>query len=176
MKIEPLIRKASAANAQSIFDIRIAAINSQCTGHYAAHDLELWTAGAMSPQFVQMVANKAYVVMLGERVVACGMVDLESGQVDAVFVLPELTGQGVGRAMMAHLEHLAIKAGLTHLKLDSTLNAAPFYRLLGFSGDAVASYCSSGGLSLACIPMLKHLPAAAVTGALPRHSRACSRG
>lgn len=167
MKIEPLIRKASAANAQSIFDIRIAAINSQCTGHYAARDLELWTAGAMSPQFVQMVANKAYVATVGERVVASGMVDLASGQVDAVFVLPELTGRGVGRAMMAHLEQLAIKAGLKHLKLDSTLNAAPFYRSLGFSGDAVARYCSSSGLSLACIPMIKHLPASATKDALP---------
>jgi len=159
MKSVPLIRKATAADAQSIFDIRIAAINSQCTGYYAADDLARWTAGAMSPQFVQMMTDEAYVAMVGERVAGSGMVDLDSGQIDAVFVLPELMGQGLGRAMMLHLEHLAIRAGLAQLKLDSTLNAAPFYRSLGFTGDAVASYCSSGGLSLACIPMIKRLPA-----------------
>jgi GNAT superfamily N-acetyltransferase len=159
MKNNLLIRKATAADAKSIFDIRIAAINSQCAGHYAAHDLALWTVGVMSPQFVQMVAEKAYVAAVGERVVASGMVDLASGQIDAVFVLPELMEQGIGRAMMLHLEQLAIKAGLTQLKLDSTLNAAPFYRSLGFTGDAVASYCTSGGLPLACVPMIKRLSA-----------------
>jgi GNAT superfamily N-acetyltransferase len=156
-----LIRKATAADAQSIFDIRIAAINSQCTGHYAADDLARWTAGAMSPQFVQMVVDKAYVATIGDQVVASGMVDLASGHVDAVFVSPKLMGQGIGRAMMLHLESLARAAGLEQLKLDSTLNAASFYRSLGFAGDAVASYCSSGGLSLACIPMVKRLPVAA---------------
>jgi GNAT superfamily N-acetyltransferase len=159
MKNSPLIRKATAVDAQSIFDIRILAINNQCSGHYAADDLARWTAGVMSPQFVQMVEDRAYIATIGDQVVASGMIDLDSGQVDAVFVSPKLMGQGLGRAMMLHLEFLARAAGLAQLKLDSTLNAAAFYRSLGFSGDTVASYCSSGGLSLACIPMIKRFPA-----------------
>ena len=167
MKSKPLIRKASAADAQSIFDLRIAAINSQCADHYAAHDLARWTKGTMTPQFERMVMDKAHVAMVGGQVVASGMVDLVSGQIDAVFVQPEYMGQGVGRAIMQHLEQLAIAAGLRQLKLDSTLNAAPFYRSLGFCGDAVASYCTSSSLPLDCIPMIKNLPVAASQGASP---------
>ena len=119
----------------------------------------------MSPQFVRMVEDKAYVAIIGDQVAASGMVDLASGQVDAVFVSPNLMGRGIGRAMMLHLESLARAAGLGQLKLDSTLNAASFYRSLGFNGDAVVSYCSSGGLSLACIPMIKRFPVAAMKDA-----------
>ncbi len=159
MTTETQIRKATTADAQAIFYIRIAAINSQCTGHYPAHDLEVWTTWKWSQQFVQMIEDKAYVATLGDKVVASGMVDLGSGQVDAVFVHPSLMRRGIGRMMMAHLERLAIKVGLAQLKLDATLNAAPFYRSLGFVGDTVSSYCSSSGVSLACIPMTKRLPA-----------------
>ncbi|MDD5057267.1 MAG: GNAT family N-acetyltransferase [Sideroxydans sp.] len=159
MTNEIKIRKATAADAQAIFDIRIAAINGQCTGHYPAHDLEVWTTWNWSQPFVQMIADKAYVATVGDKVVASGMVDLGSGQVDAVFVHPSQMRRGIGRMMMAYLEHLAIGAGLAQLKLDATLNAVPFYRSLGFVGDTVSSYCSSSGVSLACIPMIKRLPA-----------------
>ena len=159
--IEPLIRKAATSDAQSIFDLRIAAINSQCTSHYAAPDLEMWTAGPMSPSFVNMVEDKAYVAMLGDKVVASGMIDLESGKIDAVFVLPSLMRQGIGGRMMAHLEQLARDAGLHQVRLDATLNAAPFYRAEGFTGDVIAKYCTSAGLPLDCIPMTKELSASA---------------
>ena len=156
MKIEKiLIRKALNADAQSIFDIRIAAINSQCKVYYANQDLEIWTAGILSAHFVKMVEELGYVATVGGEVVGTGMIDLESGQIDAIFVHPSLMGRGIGRKMMDYLENLAIETGLVRLRLDSTLNAAPFYRAVGFVGNAVAEYKSPSGLSLDCIPMEK---------------------
>lgn len=152
-----LIRKATIADAQSVFNIRIAAINSQCIRHYAPKDLEEWTAGTMSAHFVKMIEDICYVATVKDVVVGTGMIDLGSGQIDAIFVQPLLMGRGIGRRMMSYLECLAIAAGLTQLRLDSTLNAAPFYRELGFVGDTVSKYKSQSGISLDCIPMVKGL-------------------
>jgi hypothetical protein len=58
---------------------------------------------------------------------------------------------------MAHLEDLAIASGLGIIHLDATLNAVSFYRAMGFEGEKMAVYASSLGVSLACVPMIKHL-------------------
>jgi GNAT superfamily N-acetyltransferase len=82
-----------------------------------------------------------------------------TGRIDAVFVDPECMGQGVGSRVMQHLERLAVSLGIAELSLDSTLNAAPFYRALGYVGDQPSAFQSPRGFSLACVPMSKRLQA-----------------
>ncbi len=151
------IRKASIDDAATSFAIRRAAILARCQGHYPPDDLAIWTSGDMSPAFAARVADKFHVAEVGGLVVGTGMIDLASGRIDAVFVLPAYMGRGVGRALMDHLEQLARQAGLGCIELESTLNAAAFYRALGFEGEGRATYASSLGVSLACVPMVKWL-------------------
>lgn len=151
------IRKACAADAASAWDIRNAAILSQCPAHYPAELLAIWTSGDMTEEFVEFVAEKFYVATVGDEVVGTGAIDLQSGQLDALFVRPDMMRRGVGRQMVAHLETVARAAGLTRLTLDSTLNAAAFYRRCGFVGDAVGTYHSPRGITLECIPMVKDI-------------------
>ena len=151
------IRKACKVDAQEIWDIRKAAISSQCKGHYSPKELEIWTNGEMTNQFMDAIEDSFYVATLDGRVVGTGMINLESGKVDAIFVHPSHMRTGIGRQVLLHLEKLALDAGLTLLSLDSTLNAAPFYREHGFVGDSVAKYESPRGISLSCIPMIKSL-------------------
>ena len=151
------IRKARREDAQAAWDIRNAAIKSQCVGYYSSEALAIWTAGEISEQFMTVVEHHFYVATIADRIVGTGMVNLESGQVDAIFVHPSHMGMGVGKKLLAHLESLARSVGLTQLHLESTLNAAPFYRACGFLGERVAQYQSPRGLSLDCIPMNKSL-------------------
>ncbi|MGC5702488.1 GNAT family N-acetyltransferase [Pseudomonas sp. NFXW11] len=152
-----LIRKAQAGDAQRVFDIRNQAILHQCSGHYPAADLQVWTAGSLGDYFIEVLEQTGHVAVVEGQVRASGMLDLASGQVDAVFVDPACMGQGLGRQMMSYLEQQALQAGLSHLILDSTLNAADFYRHCGFVGERIAQYQSPRGLTLACVPMIKHL-------------------
>lgn len=153
------IRKATKEDARQIFEIRIAAIRHQCAGHYSKESLDLWTGGEMSDKFVEWMAAACHVAAIESTILGTGILDLESGQIDAVFVHPDVMGKGIAQAMMRHLEHLARNAGLAQMKLDSTLNAAAFYRKCGFVGDAVSTYESKKGISLDCIPMIKQLSA-----------------
>ena len=151
------LRKATANDAETSFAIRREAILSQCRGHYPQATLDTWTAGSMSETFARRVADAFYVATIDGMVVGTGMIDLASGKIDAVFVLPDHMGQGIGRALVNHLERMAADAGLDAIHLESTLNAAPFYRALGFEGEAVSTYHSTLGVSLACVPMVKSL-------------------
>ena len=54
-------------------------------------------------------------------------------------------------------EVLARSHELQELKLDATLNAAPFYRSLGFESEEITPYRSPRGLTMDCVPMTKRL-------------------
>lgn len=154
------VRKATLDDAQRVLDIRREAIRARCRDHYPWRDLEIWTSGDLSETFAKRVAGHFHAAIVDGQVVGTGMVDLTDGRIDAVFVLPEYMGQGIGRAMMHHLEGLARHAGLREVRLDATLNAVPFYRANGFEGEGTAVYHSSLGVSLTCVPMTKQLRSA----------------
>jgi GNAT superfamily N-acetyltransferase len=147
------LRKATAADASAAWEIRNAAIRHACRGFYDDDLLARWTAGEMPEEFAAFVAEHFYVAVVNEKVVGTGAVNLGTGQVDAIFVLPDWMGQGIGRQMIAFLVDRARSAGLAELKLESTLNAAPFYRRCGFVGDVRGTYQSPRGFSLPCYPM-----------------------
>jgi GNAT superfamily N-acetyltransferase len=155
--LKTTIRKALADDAAVAWQIRNAAINSECKGHYPAELLAIWSDGPATEEFAQFVAEHVFVATIDETVVGTGMIDCSTGRVDAIFVRPDMLRRGIGRQIVSFLEGVARTAGLTELTLDSTLNAAAFYRSCGFVGDTAAKYRSPRGVTLDCIPMTKRL-------------------
>jgi GNAT superfamily N-acetyltransferase len=152
-----IIRKATAADAAAAWEIRNAAILSQCQGHYPQESLALWTNGTITDEFIHFVAEQLYVATVHDAVVATGMVNRTTGRLDAMMVRPDMMRRGIGTQMVSFLEDMARAAGLSKLTLDSTLNAAGFYRRCGFVGDVVEKFQSPRGITLDCIPMTKVL-------------------
>ena len=155
------IRKAERNDAQAAFEVRNRAILSKCTGHYSEQQLQTWISGSISEAFEKTVEKSFYVAVKDGEIVATGMITFETGMVDAIFVDPDQMGYGLAKAMINHIEKLAVSAGLTVLKLESTLNAASFYRSCGFEGDEVSTYQSAKGVTLSCVPMVKKLQSSA---------------
>jgi len=106
---------------------------------------------------VNLVEEKLHVGAIDGTVACTGSIDLLTGQVDAIFVRPDVMGVGIGARLLDYLETIAIDSGLKRLTLDSTLNAAPFYRKRGFVGDQIRTYQSPRGILLPCIPMAKDI-------------------
>ena len=152
-----VIRKAVRADVDACWEIRHLSVLRECGPLYPAEQLEAWTGGVASRAFAAAVEDCFLVATVDGRVVATGMLSLGTGKIDAIFVHPDFMRRGIASAMVGHLEELARYERLPRLVLDSTLNAAPFYRGLGFVGDAVARYPSARGLQLDCIPMIKDL-------------------
>ncbi len=151
------VRKACAADAVAVWEIRNAAILNQCKGHYPPESLAIWTSGAIDDGFIEFVVEQFYVATIDDEVVGTGMIDCSTGRVDGIFVRPDMMRHGIGRQLVSFLEDLGRAAGLTQLTLDATLNAAEFYRRCGFLGEAIGTYQSPRGIRLDCVPMTKML-------------------
>lgn len=151
------IRKACADDAAAAWEIRNAAILSQCQGHYPPELLAIWTNGAFPDEFIQFVVEQFYVAVVDDAVVGTGMINRDTGHLDAIMVRPDMMRRGIGKQMVSFLEDIGRAAGLTKLTLDSTLNAAEFYRSCGFVGEAKGMFQSLRGIALDCVPMTKVL-------------------
>ena len=151
------MRKATRADAQAIWDLRNASIMVKCKGYYPDATLRKWTSGVPAEPFYGDVQRDCYLAIDSEGIAGFGMIDLERARVKSLFVHPRHVAKGIGKLILSHLENLARNAGLEQLSLDSSLNAAPFYRTCGFTGDAAGKYESANGVILDCIPMSKRL-------------------
>ncbi|MCD9481578.1 GNAT family N-acetyltransferase [Photobacterium phosphoreum] len=151
------IRKAIKSDVQVIYDLRSRAIIEKCSAYYSKEQLALWTQGGVSDVLVQDIIETFYVSETDGRIIGSGKLNTETGMVDAIFVEPEYFGRGAAKQMLAFIEKLGKKHGLSLLRLESTLNAAPFYRSCGFIGDKLSTYNSPRGICLDCIPMEKSL-------------------
>ena len=151
------IRKAARSDAKDIFDIISRAILDQCPAYYSEEQLSLWTQGEMSETFIADVGATFYVSEVDGQVIGSGKINTQTGLVDAIFVDPGFFGKGAAKMMLQFLEGLANQHNLPLMKLESTLNAAAFYRSCGFIGDELSTYHSPRGISLDCIPMEKCL-------------------
>jgi len=151
------IKRATPEDANAAFDIRREAIRSQCIGAYTAEQMALWTRGSADDGYSTLMDKPFYLGWVNDEPVATGMLDLDNNEVGALFVLPQFTGRGYGKAMLDHLEALARELELAEVVLDATLNAASFYRACGYVGEQPAIYHSPSGLELACIPMTKRI-------------------
>ncbi|MCL9783709.1 GNAT family N-acetyltransferase [Vibrio sp. S4M6] len=151
------IRKAQRKDSEELFDLRIQAIKAKCINHYSTEQIEHWTSGSVNEQFQSDVEAKFYITEFEGEMVGSGMLDEKSGMVDAIFIAPKFMGKGAAAIMIQFLESKAREKGLKQLKLQSTLNAAKFYRSQGFIGEDISIYRSPKGLELACVPMEKSL-------------------
>jgi GNAT superfamily N-acetyltransferase len=149
------IEKARTEDAEAVWNLRSNALRTQCAGHYDAELLAKWSDACAPEGFAATVADGFYVIRDGERITACGLIALEKGSIEALFVDPTAFGKGYGRAMLHHLQTLAQQHGMKRLRLNATLNAAGFYRACGFTGEALGKHHSPSGFELDCVSMEK---------------------
>lgn len=89
-----IVRHATVADAQALLDLRKAAILAGCAGFYTEEVLIAFTDVEVNPAFLSMLAGQFYVAEEAGCMVGSGMIDLASGQVDAIFVAPQAAGRG----------------------------------------------------------------------------------
>ena len=113
----------------------------------------------MRPEkYVEAIERYEFFVAEEEGVVVgFGELGQEAGEIQGLYVSPDVAGRGVGRKLLSTLEARARAHGLGSLSLTSSLNAVSFYERAGFKAVEELTQTISPGVERASVRMFKDL-------------------
>jgi GNAT superfamily N-acetyltransferase len=153
-----MIRQAVRDDLASIARIHSGAVRAIGSAEYTAEQLDAWALPREPASYEQSMRDKEFLVAVdGEAIIGFGVLNRNSSEIQAVYVDPEATGRGVGRALLHGLEDRARAFGLRALCLHASLNAVRFYRRAGY--EAVEEICHRlpSGIEIPSVAMTKSL-------------------
>lgn len=154
-----IIRPAVASDVDAIWRVHTTAIEATCAGHYGKDVIAAWIERLKPESYRSVVARGGVVVAEYEsQAVGFGQIDVATGEIQAVYVAPDAQCQGVGAAVLAHLEALATREGISRITLKATINAEAFYASRGWRSVGRALNKITQEIGLTCIAMEKQLP------------------
>lgn len=129
---DPEIRPAVAADAEALSSL---AFRSKAHWGYSIEfmaackdELTYTTAIIEAPQF------HFYVCEIDQQIAgfyALEVLDANSAELDALFVLPRLIGNGIGKALVTHCRTVATRLGMQTITIQGDPNADAFYVAVG---------------------------------------------
>jgi len=153
-----ICRAATAADLAALWPLRTRAVRARCAAHYPATVIETWSASAPPASLAELVNLGSAVVAEEDGALAgFAVLDLASGEVDAVFVEPRHQGRGIALDLLRWLEGLAQGRGVQRLFLSASLNAVAFYERAGFMRVRDEVYAHRSGIGIASVFMEKML-------------------
>lgn len=152
------LRQATDDDRPGICTVHVRAIRETCSRSYSPEQVSVW-ADLLSPDSYSGVLKERVLVVATDEgaVVGFGQLNPNTGEVDAVYVLPDRQGEGIGRLLLVDLEARARARGIRMLELSATLNAVPFYAQAGYTRRHVAVHRLPTGVELECVRMDKKL-------------------
>lgn len=135
-------RKGDEATLRSIFH---ASIHGLAGTDYTPEQLQAWAPTEYDEGTWAELMQSLQPFLAERDGTVVGYADLQpDGYIDHFFVAGPHAGQGVGRALMAHLHDIARQRGLTELWAKVSLNAEPFFRTQGFLVEERLSFLLRG--------------------------------
>lgn len=141
------IREATAADAPALCDVHVASITGLGPEAYDDRQVEAWARGREPGDYpIETDETHVLVAEREDRVVGFGWLkpaaddyvehDVDA-EITAVYVHPNVAGEGIGSGIYERLEARARDAGATSLGLWASRNAVAFYEAHGFEGVTV---------------------------------------
>lgn len=130
------IRRYAAGEETSLRAIFRSSVHGLACRNYTPVQIEAWSPSEESAELREqwlhrIQKNQPWVVEVNGDLAA--FADLQqSGYIDHFFVAAEFAGQGIGQALMLHLQQVAISCGIVTLSAHVSLTAQPFFRRFGF--------------------------------------------
>ena len=153
-----IIRKAELEDCPSIARVHTSAIRAISTSLYTPEEIESWAIPHTPERYQQSISSKEfYVAVDDDAIVGFGVLNQVSGEIDAVYVSPDVGRRGVGLMILSWLEKRGRALGLPVLTLNAAMNAVGFYQRAGYVALEKSKYQLSSGVEIACIPMVKRL-------------------
>jgi putative acetyltransferase len=153
------VRQAAQEDREAISSVYVSAIRELAKTHYTAEQIEAWV-GSRRPEYSQSTieAGRTYVAEYEGQIAGYGIIELETEQVQAVYVSPDHARKGIGTAVLQALEQAAVLAGIVTVRLTASLNAVGFYQKAGYLEVARTTHTlGDGATKMPCVVMQKRL-------------------
>lgn len=116
---------------------RLAEITRRClrevnSRDYPAHVIDRMCAHFTAERYIQLSGNRRIYVAEDNRGQVAGTVSRDGNKIFSMFVDPDMTGQGIGRQLVRHIEILAARDGYHHMETGASITAHGFYHKLGY--------------------------------------------
>ena len=152
------VRPACDADLDAVLAVHIDSICRVCKDFYSPEQIAAWVGCKRREDYVRVVSEGTiFVAVDHSRVVGFGNLNPERDRITGMYVAPEFIGCGVGGLLITELERLAINGETTTIYLESTLNAVPFYEVMGYVRTGETSHIMPGGMEIGAVCMEKVL-------------------
>jgi len=133
---EVTLRPYVPADARRCVEIFRSSIEELAAEGYDADQREAWASAADDEEkFAARLAGALTLIAVIEGA-AAGFASLKGGDViDMLYVDPEFTGRGAGRALVDALTKLAAARGAKRLTAEASECAKPLFERLGFTAE-----------------------------------------
>jgi GNAT superfamily N-acetyltransferase len=120
-----------ASDAGPIHELHLSSVRELCKSAYSPETIEGWLMNR-SPQGYLWGINRGemYVAEIEGRMVGFG--HAVPGEIAATFVDPAFVRRGIGSLLVKHGVEMAKAETSGTIRIESTLNARPFYEKCGF--------------------------------------------
>lgn len=155
------LRAATPADTEAILVVHVAAIIARGPSAYTDKQVAAWAAKTEgTDRYANAISNPATALVVAEadsRVVGFGELDIENGEVKAVFIDPEWNGKGIGSSILRHFEHRLSDEGFDVVRLRAVLNAVEFYKQQGYERRERVTNTTTNDVEVDSVWMEKHL-------------------
>ena len=160
MAILTLLRSAQPADCHDIYHVHEYAVQYTCRHGYDPMVLEAWRELLAPESYLETLSDPKRELWVAEykgNIQGFFQLDLKEAQLDALYVHPFVHNQGLGTALLHKAETLAVKAGLSFIKLYASNNSVSFYRLNGYDLLGKAELRLNPSVTVGCELMRKNL-------------------
>jgi putative acetyltransferase len=156
--MEISVRRAEPEDAEQICQVHILSVRELCKSDYTPEQIEAWV-GKLKPeghrQAIEQIDKSIFVAEVDGRI--AGFSELFKNEVNAVYVHPSYSRQGVGKLLLNVVEQEAIAQYIKKLQLSASTNAKLFYQACGYQAIEYSSHVLRSGLKIPCVRMEKNL-------------------
>ena len=124
-----MIRIALPDDALAIHNLHTRSVRGLCTRDYPKEVIEAWLSGRSPDGYKGIAKKEMYVFEEGGAI--CGFSHVVPIYGVALFVDPDHTKRGVGRALFEHALALIRASGTIPVPFEATITALPFYLKMG---------------------------------------------
>ena len=127
------IKKATKQDILDITNIHKSCVKIINAKFYPKNVISLWLKQITEKNIKDQLHNSKWLVLkLNDKTIGFAQYSIQAKTLYQINISPKYSGKGFGKILYSYIENEFLKNKAKTIKLNSTLNAVPFYKNLGF--------------------------------------------